>query len=508
MNIGRFKYKPLMPMLIFFLFSLMASSGWAATYYVDVSKGNDANSGTSENAPWKTIAKVNNASFNPGDRILFKSGEIWTGKTLEVPSDGLEGNNITIGSYGTGNKPVIDGSGLSKTVHLDGRSYITINNLEIKGGGHGILINSSSTNGMINVTNCTIHDSESNNGLSINSRGNVTIENSTIYNCTNSGISAYTLGASSWDERKGNNIKLIGNSIYNNSGTGFYVFGDNVVVQSNEFYGNGGGDNTGLKHNIYIIGDNARVERNILRDAVYGCGIRFEGSDLSIQYNLIEHNRKHGIGIWNDIPKAFSNLNISYNVFLQRHYSETPVSLPLAIDIDKASGAGDFSDIKIHNNSVYGENDNANGFKFDNCSNVDVRNNIIQLKDAYLVGASSASITSDYNMFSSEKSNAFYAGTYKTFSQWQGQGYDKHSKYGDPKFTDPGNKNLTLQSDSPAINAGETLGQAQDIGLDPDTAFPSAVKTLDQDSFNGWEMGAYVYRSSEPPAAPKNIRME
>jgi hypothetical protein len=44
------------------------SDAWSATYYVDATNGNDANSGLSPSTPWKTIAKVNASRFNPGVR--------------------------------------------------------------------------------------------------------------------------------------------------------------------------------------------------------------------------------------------------------------------------------------------------------------------------------------------------------------------------------------------------------------------------------------------------------
>jgi hypothetical protein len=54
---------------------VMCSIGWTATYYVDATNGNDANTGLSEVTPWKTIAKVNASRFYPGNRILIKRGE-------------------------------------------------------------------------------------------------------------------------------------------------------------------------------------------------------------------------------------------------------------------------------------------------------------------------------------------------------------------------------------------------------------------------------------------------
>ena len=93
---------------IFVISSLQAQT----TYYVDATTGNDANIGTTQNLAWQTIQKVESMSvtFQPGDSILFKKGEIWNGKQLE-PSNhpsGTINNPITYSSYGTGAKPVIN----------------------------------------------------------------------------------------------------------------------------------------------------------------------------------------------------------------------------------------------------------------------------------------------------------------------------------------------------------------------------------------------------------------
>src|ERR1700723_2581973 len=79
----------------------------AATYYVDFAKGADANSGTEERAPWKTLEKVNAARFLPGDRILLKSGSSWQGQ-LSPASSGGDGAPLVIDRYGKGPRPRID----------------------------------------------------------------------------------------------------------------------------------------------------------------------------------------------------------------------------------------------------------------------------------------------------------------------------------------------------------------------------------------------------------------
>lgn len=87
------------------------AGNWATTYHVDSAGGADGNAGTSETAPWKTIAKVNASAFLPGDRILFKRGSVWREQLL-MPSSGEAGQPILIGAYGSGADPVISGADL------------------------------------------------------------------------------------------------------------------------------------------------------------------------------------------------------------------------------------------------------------------------------------------------------------------------------------------------------------------------------------------------------------
>ncbi len=77
------------------------------TFYISNS-GSDSNNGFSESTPWKTISKLNNQTFLPGDTILFKSGDIWN-ESLEINYSGNSTHPITFSSYGTGEKPLISG---------------------------------------------------------------------------------------------------------------------------------------------------------------------------------------------------------------------------------------------------------------------------------------------------------------------------------------------------------------------------------------------------------------
>lgn len=96
----------------------------AQSYYIDAVAGSDAWSGTlpscagcnllaANPGPWRSIAKVNAATLQPGDSVLFSCGGMWR-ETLVVPSSGTSAQPITFSSYPspcpTGAKPQITGS--------------------------------------------------------------------------------------------------------------------------------------------------------------------------------------------------------------------------------------------------------------------------------------------------------------------------------------------------------------------------------------------------------------
>jgi len=80
---------------------------YSQTYYVSSSSGSDNHNGLSESSPWQTISKVNLKTFKPGDRILFKSGDLWEGEQLVIDHSGTATNRITYSSYESGLKPII-----------------------------------------------------------------------------------------------------------------------------------------------------------------------------------------------------------------------------------------------------------------------------------------------------------------------------------------------------------------------------------------------------------------
>ena len=76
------------------------SSNISGTIYYVSNSGNDENDGRSPETAWETPQRVNEASFNVGDAVLFERGGIYRGRI--TCSAG-----VTYGTYGEGQMPVM-----------------------------------------------------------------------------------------------------------------------------------------------------------------------------------------------------------------------------------------------------------------------------------------------------------------------------------------------------------------------------------------------------------------
>jgi hypothetical protein len=124
------------------IFMLVSNISTGATYYIDSAAGIDSNNGTSMATPWKNITKMNNKTFLLNDKIFLKSGSVWFGQQLKFSGSGSAAFPIIIDQYGTGPKPILNGSGgptdtngitlaNQGVIYLYNQDYIEINNLEI-----------------------------------------------------------------------------------------------------------------------------------------------------------------------------------------------------------------------------------------------------------------------------------------------------------------------------------------------------------------------------------------
>ncbi|WP_416982567.1 carbohydrate binding domain-containing protein [Streptomyces sp. T028] len=106
-----------------------AAHAAGTAYYVDCSAS--SNGSGSQSSPWNAVGSVNSTTFGAGDSILFKAGTTCTGQ-LSPGGSGASGSNISISSYGSGAKPVIDANGATgPVIHLLNQQYWDIGGLEL-----------------------------------------------------------------------------------------------------------------------------------------------------------------------------------------------------------------------------------------------------------------------------------------------------------------------------------------------------------------------------------------
>jgi len=228
----------------------------SVTYYVDSRDGSDGNAGTTTALPWKTLDKVNATTFHPGDRILLRSGSIWHGQ-LWPKGSGVEGRPITLGMYGGGVKPIINGEGLFEdTVLLKNQEYWEISGLELTNWGTGAAVRRAAHAALENYGDArhlyfrflTIHDVNGidtlkpNGGISYTSASDkkpsrfidLRIENNDIYHVDRSGIFGW---ADSWMRSKWNpslGVVVRGNQLHDIGGDGIVVVAtDGAIVEHN-----------------------------------------------------------------------------------------------------------------------------------------------------------------------------------------------------------------------------------------------------------------------------------
>ncbi len=285
-------------------------------YYVDSASGDDGNLGTSVGTAWRSLPKVNATTFLPGDRILFKSGGVWTGQ-LWPKGSGTPEHPIVIDKYGGDALPIINGAGLAEdAVLLKNQEYWEIRNL----GDHQYRIHVRATPRRftsiaenfgdlhhIYLQNLTIHDvngnfkEKVNGGIHYSAIGDskpsrfidLRIENNHIWHVDRSGIFGWS---THWMRSKW----------YPSLG---------VVIRNNVL------DDIGGDGIVNVATDGALVEHNVVshasqRSQDYNVGIWPWSADNTI----IQYNEVYGTHGQHDAEGFDSDWN-SRNTIIQYNYS-------------------------------------------------------------------------------------------------------------------------------------------------------------------------------------------
>lgn len=300
----------------------------AATFYLSSAEGSDNNDGLSADTPWKSLSKINALNLLPGDSILLKSGDTFVGQLALRNESGTAEQPIVVTSYGTGNRPLIDGNGYLSALYVQNSGFLHLSGLELKNDGgpsqdgeptnlrYGLYFHNTYNDGTI-FEHFRVHDIVFKN---IYPTESITDDDQT-------GVHAYGLNTSgSW----GDDINptrfddmLIEDCLFTRTGRHALriVATHNLIIRNNLFEHVGG---AGM-----VIGANSSnilVERNTTnytgsnldpRMAARGSGIWcFRTKNLTVQNNQFMHARgiKDSFGMHIDI----GNKNVVY----QYNYSE------------------------------------------------------------------------------------------------------------------------------------------------------------------------------------------
>ncbi|MCU0796551.1 MAG: autotransporter-associated beta strand repeat-containing protein [Akkermansiaceae bacterium] len=313
------------------IFSMLVHSAHAASYHLDSSSGNDSADGLTPATAWQSLAKANSVVYQPGDRLLLKSGSTWTGR-LQPQGSGTLMDRIVIDRYGDGPKPLIHGGGIAGgTVTLENVEYWTVRNLEITNNGTtqpkkmGVLVRNDCVGTLagIEVRDCDIRDvagvmnnyidgkesggivfSITASNLSVPSRWrNIVIEGNTIRNVIRSGILMQTMWV---------NKPLDPNTYW--AGLGDYYPSENIRIASNVVE-NVGGDGIipwGIKNGIIEYNLVRRANNNSLGQGHAGLW-PYISEDVIMQFNEVCETKTAYDGMAFDFDNSDQRCIYQYN---------------------------------------------------------------------------------------------------------------------------------------------------------------------------------------------------
>lgn len=439
--------KLILPILFFFLTTVAFVSAKAATIYIDPGYTGSSQSGTIDR-PFNSWTKV---SFSNGNTYLQKRGTTYTSASRIAL---FTKSGITIGAYGTGNRPKIITSGTGDHIIYIKDSYnVTVRDLEITSTGSwvsGITVQGGSSSSGNKVINCHIHKATW--GIRIlTPAGGTAILNTQINNIGDDGIFAQDVGSI---EIGYCNIFDINKKYLTNTSES-YAAGDGIQITSTNNLNFNIHNNTidhstmGNKACIMIWGNNytGTIEFNTIIGSVAknvaGIYLHNSSKPVTVRYNTI---RNSGVGLVSNI----TNVDAFYNIFSANR---------VGVMVNQGFKANLRNNV-FYNNTRYAIQTATN-------SNITLRNNIFNLAASPAKALfSQGAVTSNNNLFSQQYSG--FINGHSQLSTWrQSTGNDINSLVGNPGFVGASTGNFHINSTSIAKNKGAIVNLTRDYFGNP-----------------------------------------
>lgn len=488
-----------------------SSSSGDTTYYISFSDGDDSKDGKSESNAFKNLGKINSITFAPGDKIKFKTGDTWKGY-FKVRGSGSSSSPITIESYGSSSKPIIDGNGYQASLFLENVEYIEVNNLEFKNEAshkksdnsvklmsgssrtgqderYGILALRFGAGKNINhlkVSNVKISNIyptpseqsynhqgygmrfESYNDGELNYFDGITIDNVDISLTGHYGIHIVNRMSGAQADFYHRNISITNSSFYDTGGSGIvFARSKNILVENSTFKGTGSTKDSRMWERgsglwFYTCND-AIVQNSTFEDAYgvqdsFGAHIDWGNERVVIQYCLSKNNFGGFVEILGENLDCGYRYNISIGDGTRTGTHNGKIFWVSDFAGSNSRKIGSKNNF-IYNNTVFVPSTNPvtnspmtpDVLIRENTEDTFVYNNLIYIDS----GASLSILTnndSDLNFFR----NNLYFGSVNIDPN---TAFQHHSSeiFVDPKLINPGSSDpndYKLQADSPAIGKG------------------------------------------------------
>lgn len=499
---------------------LAASSGHAATYYVDQTAGSDQNAGTSPSAAWRNSPGMSayggSAILAPGDVIYFDSADTWD--VTGTQGLYLVGGVTYIGNqWGTGTRARLRAASNLDSAVVRFRDHPTmetiIRGFDIDANGkvtNGVEMNHSFYAGPLTGTTKVVDD--------------VIVHH--VWSRTSQGQYKYGIIVSNHGGRNGEvaNVEVTNSVVHDISRDGLPIYpGDesadcivrNVVVRGNTVYNTGQDPDYGAGAGIIVKGRviDAVIESNYVT-ATKGAGIFVNGNEsnhfgsgpeqIHIRFNIVNVNTIHG-----------------------------------SIRLYDGSSGKDPKDVRIYGNIVYGNTSNG-GLLLDsdlgNSNTIRVYNNtfvdapvVVRAGNASfpifefinnIVYASSGTPMTENGKFTAHSRNTYFgSGTLVTsrgahYTANTLTSFEADASGLDPKFVDrtsppagfrrvaadvllPAMDGFALQERSPSIDRGMMLA----------ASFANSINAVARPAGTGWDVGAYEAPTGTRPNPPTDLRV-
>lgn len=415
-----------------FIFNVIAS--FAKTYYISPVMGNDLNNGTSKELPFKTLNKLENIRFMPGDSILLHTEGVHHGIVKLIDVCGDESSPIVVSAYDTfkGRRRVaeVDAGRYVAGIYMENCSYVNVSRIKITANGEipddftikkgmrcGVLVEVTSNGNYGNISLEQLHieniffnpigmerskrEVKTANGTEAYGWGirfinkakdsimdNIYVSHCTIENVAHTGIKI---------TGKGHNIKnfrLAYNTVTKTGGPGIQISGsEEGHIYNNDVSYSGAEDDIrkwGRGSGLWTWGTkDVIIEKNRFMYAngpgdSAGAHIDYNCSNIIIQYNLSVYNAGGFCEIlgnnYNCVYRYNISINDGFRVKGQGGAFQEGKTLWTSGYVGRAKPMGPFNSY-IYNNTIYADKGICSRMTIGNTTDgLWIANNIIYLK--------------------------------------------------------------------------------------------------------------------------------